>query len=167
MEYVKDVLVTDRYMVKCLINTGERRLTDFLSLFKRDFIPVNNVTMIDLRNGTTFSSHRAMVRKEDIVVAHELLDLASDASLRNLQSQEVWTHQVDMYHTGMTDLEISGLVRPGSLDRSDGGVGFFVIRDARMQGVNVSLNPELKILASLPYLIVNRKQISLVMTHCG
>lgn len=167
MDYVKDVLLTDRYMVKCFINTGERRLSDFLSLFKRDFLPLNNVTMIDLRDGRAVSSHEAMVRKDDVVVAHELLDLSGDSSMKQMHSRDAWTQNVDMIHSGIVDIEISGLVRQGSLERSDGGTGFFVIREAALRGVNVSLNPELKILTSLPYLIVNRKQISLVMTHCS
>ena len=48
MEIVKDLILTDCFLIKCLIDTGGMRLSDYLDNLNRSFVPMRNVTMIDL-----------------------------------------------------------------------------------------------------------------------
>ena len=165
MELVKDILLTDSFMVKCYVETGGMRLSDYLDNLSRAFISVRNVTMIDVREGTAVSTHEALIRKEEIIIAHELLDVSGDRSMKNLVDAGAFSQLVDLHHKGRLAVEITGRMRPEAHEGWDKKKNFFVVLDARLQGLEPAVNAEFKILESLPYAIINRRQISYIFKN--
>lgn len=162
MEIIKDLILTDCFLIKGFIETGGMRLSDYLDNLKRSYIPVQSVTMVDLEQGRAVSAHEALVRREEIIVAHEFLDVSGDRNMRNLMDERAFSQTVDLYHTGGIGIEVSGRMRSGAYEAMDKEKNFFVILEARIRGLDTSINPELKLLDTLPYAIVNRKRIGYI-----
>jgi hypothetical protein len=165
VEYIKDILLTEHFLVKCFIDTGSLRLSDYLDSLTRTFVPLRNVIMIDVEQGETVSSHEAQIRRDEIIVAHELLDVTGDSDLRNMMNQATFSESVDLYHTGALGLEISGKMRPEANEGMCGEKLFFVMLDVGIRGLDLSISPDLKRLTSMPYAIVNRKQIGYIFSR--
>ncbi len=165
MEFIKDILLTEQFMVKCFIETGRIRLSDYLDSLKRDFIPVNNVTMIDVQEGEIISSNEALIRRDEIILAHELLDVSGDANMKGMVDEAAFSRLVDLYHTGSLGLEISGMIRPEAYEGIEVHKNFFVMRDPKIAGLNLKVSPEFKLISSLSYVIINRKQIGYIFNN--
>ena len=48
---VNHLFVTERFLVKGQVETGELRLSNFLNNYKKPMLQVEDITMIDLRSG--------------------------------------------------------------------------------------------------------------------
>ncbi len=165
MEIVKDLILTDCFLIKCLIDTGGMRLSDYLDNLNRSFVPMRNVTMIDLDKGASLSSHESFVRIDEIVVAHELLDVCGDRNMRNLVDEGAFSRPVALHHAGGFGLEITGRMRPEAFEGIDREKHFFVVRDVEIVGPDPSINEEFKLISSLSYAIVNRQQIGYIFNQ--
>ncbi len=165
MEIIKDLILTDCFFIKCLIDTGGMRLSDYLDNMNRSFVPLKNVTMIDLDKGASLSSHEAFVRTDEIVIAHELLDVCGDRNMRNLVDAGAFSRRVALHHAGGFGIEISGRMRPGAFEGIDREKSFFVVRDVEVVGPDPAINKEFKLISSLPYAIVNREQFGYIFSQ--
>jgi len=164
VDIVKDIFLTDYFMIKGLVETGGSRLSDYLTRLRRSYVRLHNVTLIDLLDGTSVSAPEAMIQKKEIILAHELLDIAGDATLRQMVDKRSFSLWVDLYHTGNVGMQIRGRIRPEIYEEIDIKREFFVVRDVTVRGINVTVNPQLKRLSSLPYAIINKQQINYIFS---
>ena len=167
MDIVKDILLTDCFLVKCFIDTGAWRLSDFLEKPERTYIPAANVTMIDLEEGKEVSAPEVLIRRDEIIVAHELLDFSQDRNLRNLADPKFFSQAVDLYHTGGVGIEIHGNMQPGAFEGLEREKAFFVLLDVTIHGLDEEVSPTFGILSSLTYAIVNRERIGYIFRRGG
>ncbi len=160
-QVVEDLLLTDAFLIKGVVEGKFSRLAKVLDAAARDFIAVSNPVMVDLRRGEVIRTPRVHVNLSKLVLAHELVDGSGDfyqKSLSELGDEK--TVRIRAFYNGSVGLEISGSVRPlayerGSLDRN-----FFVMEECNVRGLDLKLSSEFDLVSQLPYAILSRSRIS-------
>jgi hypothetical protein len=159
---VEDLVLTDSFLVKGVIEGKTGRLSRHLDLLQKRFLPIRNATMVDLRGGEPISSPRILVNLEEVVLAHELVETGGDVFQRNL-ARDQKTVRVRAFFSGNTNIEISGMVRPGAYDMSDlVARRFFVMENPVVRGIDLALSSDLAILGKMQYAILHKDRISYV-----
>jgi hypothetical protein len=70
---------------------------------------------------------------------------------------------VRVFYTGNLNVELGGEVRPSSYEADDRtSRRFFTMRNPVLRGFNDRNDPDLKLLAKLPYAILNKLRLSYV-----
>jgi len=158
---VNHLFLTQRFLVKGNVRTGELRLSSFLNSVRRPLLDVDNITMIDLERGDRIVARRATVRLADVLLAHEFLDLAGDPLRKRLaQPESSEFRMVSVYFRAPSRLELLGRVRHDVFEPVQGD-DFFVVMEPLVRGFDEKLAADAEQLKSLTYAIVNRSQI-----HC-
>ncbi len=161
MRYVKDLLVTDDFLIRGHVATGGRRLTDFLNATPRAFLEVDEATIVRHRGGAPDGPGAALVKVDEVLLAHELVEAGGDEGLRALAAD------ADRELTGIR-LELacrSGLSVTGRVGRrlfADLGANRFIVVDspevAGFFGLAGGVPGPIR---DLRYLIVNRTRVAL------
>lgn len=161
LSIVNHLFLTQRFLVKGNVRTGELRLSSFLNAVRRPLLALDNVTLIDLEKGDRIAARRMSLRLADVLLAHEFLDLAGDLQRRALAKPESVEHRmVSLYFRAPSRLELLGRVRREVLDATP-GEEFFVVMEPLLRGFDEKADGDLVPIKNLPYAIVNRAQI-----HC-
>lgn len=161
MDFVKDLILTESFLIKGTVRTGERRLSTHLNSMSGPFVEVRDATMIGVNQGERIVSSRALIQSREILLAHELIDLAGDAVLKQLSEVGRERVLVSLYLGGKLPLEVSGKLLRGAYDRNDlGDRDFLVMIDPVIEGLSGHSEREFKTLLDVPYVIINRRRVA-------
>jgi len=160
--FVEDLILTDSFLVKGVVEGKSGRLSRFLDTFTKRFLPIRNATMVDLRGGDPIEAPRILVNLEEVVLAHELVETGGDVFQKNL-ARDQKTVRVRAFFSGNTNIEVAGLVRPGAYDVTDPITRrFFVVTEPVVRGIDFAVSRDLQMLARLPYAILQKDRIAYV-----
>lgn len=166
MEYVKDLLLTDAFLIKGHVKTGGRRLTTYLNNHTSPFVEIHDVTMIGVTKGDRIVTARTMVRVNEILLAHELIESAGDESLRKVADPNADRTLVNLYLGGSLPIEVSGKMLKRAYNRRDlGQQDFLVVTEPSIEGLADKKAREFSVLKRAPYLAVNRNRIAYVFDY--
>jgi hypothetical protein len=158
---VEDLVLTDAFLIKGRVERKSNRLSKLLDASDRRFLAVRDAAMIELRQGQQIRTPRVLVNMDQVILAHELVDVAGDYFQKTIAVNDKVV-KIRAFYSGATHLEIAGLVSPGAYDSSLGNRRFFVMAEPRIRGIDLDLNPELQILAKLPYAILQKDRLAYV-----
>jgi hypothetical protein len=159
---VSDLLLTDSFLIKGNIENKYTRLSQVLDETRRYFVKVRDATLIDLNSCERIQTPLLHVNVDEILLAHEFLDSGGDQAARELAKHQP-THRVRVFYTGNLNVELGGEVRPSSYEADDRtSRRFFTMRNPVLRGFNDRNDPDLKLLAKLPYAILNKLRLSYV-----
>jgi len=166
VEYVKDLFLTDSFLVKGYVKTDGRRLTTYLNSHDHRFIEVHDATMIGVSKGDRIVTARAMINIREVIAAHELIESAGDEILRRVSEPDAERALVNLYFSGGLPLEVSGKMLRRAYNRKDlGSQEFLVVTEPSVEGLADKKAREFKLLQKAPYLIVNRDRIAYVFDY--
>jgi hypothetical protein len=158
MMYLKDIVLTDSFLLKGHISTGNKRLSSFLNSTPKRFIEMNEVTATDHIRGVRFTISRMLLRVEEVILAHEMAE-TGDESLRLLALQERDEVIITARFSGATQLLASGRVSRRALEHdAPGQHEFIVLVEPRLEGLTEIEQDAFK---DLPYVIANRSRIAI------
>jgi hypothetical protein len=160
LSIVNHLFLTQRFLVKGMLRTGELRLSSFLNSVRRPLLALDHVTFVDLQRSDRITAKRATIRLEDVLLAHEYLDLAGDPLRKKLAQPELQDHRmVSAYFRAPSRLEVLGRVRRDVLE-SASREEFFVVMEPLLRGLEEhEKRDDLRALDDLAYAIVNRTQL--------
>jgi hypothetical protein len=159
---VEDVLLTDAFLIKGRFAGKYQRLNRMLEDVERQFVTIEDAVMVSLRGNDVVRTPRVQVNVKEIILAHELVDMAGDTSYRHLAEDDK-TNRIRAFYSGGIQLEIAGRIAPQAYEPQKGvGRRFFVMRDPVLRGLNLDSAPELRILRGLDYAIVQKARLSYV-----
>jgi hypothetical protein len=166
VEYVKDLFLTESFIVKGHVQTGGRRLTNFLNSLRQPFVEVHEATMIGVAQGDRIVTARAMIAVDEILLANELVEAAGDEGQKQLADLDGERAQVNVYLGGRLPIEVSGRMLKRAYVRTDlGDQNFLVVTEPRMEGLPASQGREMALLKRLPYVAINRRRIAYVFDY--
>ncbi len=159
---VTDLLVTDAFLIKGVVEPKPKRLAAFLDEYTSRFVSVRDAKLIDLRNRNTIQTPRILVNLDRIVLAHEFVDAAGDLHQQSLARDRNLV-SIRAFHVGSVNFEIAGDARPGSYDATFPSKKYFIIERPKIRGIEFQEgHDELSILRSLDYLIVSKARLSYI-----
>ena len=163
MRFLKDLLFTEKFFIKGHVNTGDRRLSTFLNNTRKCFLEMEEATLIKHDDGSRITASWMQVQVNDILFAHEL-EVTGDEGLKHLAERERDDIEATGYFSGSASLQLSGKVRKRALDsdaRRDHD--FIVVVEPRIEWGAVTLGREYAVLENLPYAIVNKNRLALIL----
>jgi len=167
VEYVKDLFLTESFVVKGHVQTGGKRLTNYLNSLPHPFVEVNDATMVGVAQGDRIVTARAMLAVDEVLLAHELVESAGDGLQRQLSDLEGERALVNVYLGGKLPIEVSGRMLKRAYARSDlGDQDFLVITEPTIEGLPAGQGGrEISLLKRLPYVAINRRRIAYVFDY--
>jgi len=161
LSIVNHLFLTQRFLVKGNVRTGDLRLSSFLNSVRRPWLAIENATLIDLRQPDRVFAKTTTLRLEDVVLAHEFLDLAGDPLRKSLAVQEQNEFRMlSVYFRAPCRLELLGRARHDAVDAGTGDE-FFVVMEPLLRGFDDKDSADVQSLKNMTYAIVNRRQV-----HC-
>ena len=159
---VSDLFLTDAFLIKGEVEKKYTRLSLMLDEYRRYFVRVRNATLVDLNTCDRITTPLLHVNTDEILLAHEFLDSSND-----VQQAELYKNQklakIRVFFTGHLNIEVGGDVRPGSYEVDDRATRrFFVMRNPMLRGFNAREDEDLRLLAKLSYVIVNKTRLSYI-----
>lgn len=163
MRYLKDILLTDRYLVRGHVHTGGQRLSTFLNSHRKSFLEAEEAALIQHDSGDRVQTGLLMVRISDILFAYEMEE-SGDEGLKALGGRDRAAVAVHIHLDSKGGPSLRGLVRKHALN-SDAGRrhDFIILENPRFQEFLPGAEPEYALIQSAPYLIVNRDRISIIV----
>src|SRR5262249_11263177 len=156
--------VTQRFLVKGNVRTGDLRLSSFLNSVRRPWLTIENATLVDFERPDRVAARQLTLRLADVLFSHEYLDLSGDPLRKSLVQPEQDFRTFSLYFRAPCRLEMLGKIRREALESGQGD-DFFVALDPQLRGLDegdeTELPPEVTGLKSLSYAILNRAQV-----HC-
>ena len=163
MKFLKHLLLTDTFLLRGHLNTGDQRLSTFLNTIPKSFLEMEEVTFVNRLLGQRTTAGRILIRVEEILLAHET-ETAGDEHMRVLAGKDRDEIQVVFRFGGAAPFRISGVVSRRTIERDIcSGHEFVVMTNPRIQGFGWGKSDEYAVWADLPYVIVNRNRIALVI----
>jgi hypothetical protein len=162
MRYLKDLLITDNFLIKGHASTGGQRLSTFLNNNRKPFLEMDEVTLIGHDSDESVLVPWMLVRTDSILLAHEIGE-AGDEGLKGLAEQETDKVTVTVHFNGRTPLQLAGKVRKRALNsEASGHHDFIVVVEAKLQGLNFQTTPEYAVFGNLSYVIMNRNRVAFI-----
>lgn len=159
---VEDLFLTDAFLIKGRLGGKYQRLNRMLEDTERQFLTIEDAVMVSLRGNDVVRTPRVQVNLREVILAHELVDMAGDASYRHLAEDDKHA-RIRAFYSGAIQLEIAGRIAPQAYEPSRGsGRRFFVIREPVIRGLNLEGAHELRLLKGLEYAIVQKSRLSYV-----
>lgn len=160
--FVEDLFLTDVFLIKGRLPNKNKRLTNVLEDFARTFLPVQDATMVSLRNGEVIRTPTVMVNVGEVIFAHELVDMAGDETLRRLGGGAGKPVRIRAFYNGATQFELAGQIEAGAYESQPlTGRKYFILQKPLLRGLDLA-HPELQILKSLEYAIVRKDRMAYV-----
>jgi hypothetical protein len=160
----KDVFLTDRYFIKGNVSPINGRLSNFLDSQRRKFIRIQDAIIIDLEEPGQTPVPAILMNTQEILFAHELIESGGDV-FRKHHRPDFDLDYVKMVLRGSQGVTLRGKIRPESLDNDTFGNRFIVLQQPRMDSLHEALQPEIDLLGSMSYLIVNKDKIGYVFKY--
>lgn len=159
---VEDLFLTDAFLIKGRLVGKYHRLGKVLEDLERTFLTIEDATLVSLRSSDVVRTPRVQVNVAEIVLAHELVDMAGDDTLRGLAIDEK-TSRIRAFYRGGVQLELAGRVTPGAYEPSRGpSRRWFVLAEPKIRGLDVSGHPDLGVLDKLGYAIVQKSKLGYI-----
>jgi hypothetical protein len=159
---VSDMFLTDSFLIKGNVENKYTRLSQILDEHRKYFLRVRDATLIDLVSRERITTPLLHVNVDEILLAHEFIDGAGDLKRAELAVDQA-LHRVRVFYTGTLNAELAGEVRPGAYEADDRITRrFFIMRDPKVRGFNMSGDQDLELLENLPYAILNKERLSYI-----
>lgn len=159
---VTDLFLTDSFLIKGEVERKYARLSHMLDEHRKYFIKVRNATLVDLNTCDRIQTPLVHVNMDEILLAHEFLDSATDAQQAELYKGQKY-NKVRVFFTGHLNVEVGGEVRPGSYECDDRATRrFFVMRNPVLRGFKSHDDKDLALLTKLDYAVLNKTRLSYI-----
>ncbi|MBM3973668.1 MAG: hypothetical protein FJ301_06155 [Planctomycetes bacterium] len=160
--FVEDLFLTGVFLIKGRLPNKTKRLSNLLEDYARTFLPVQDATLVSLRSREVIRTPTVMVNVREVLLAHELVDVAGDEPQRWLAGPSEKICRIRAFYSGPTQFEVAGRIESGAYEsRGDKGRKWFVMQEPSIRGLDLT-NPELAILGKLDYAILRRDQMAYV-----
>ena len=159
---VEDLFLTDTFLIKGRLAHKFQRLAKMLEDPGRGFLQVEDASMISLRGTEVIQTPRVLINPRELILAHELVDVAGDATFKQLADNDK-TIRIRAFYNGVVQLELSGHVEEKAYLPSDrGGREYFTMESPVLRGLRLEDNDQLGILENLGYAIVRKDKLAYV-----
>ena len=159
---VEDLFLTDSFLIKGRFANKYHRLTKMLEDNGRQFICIEDAVMYALRNGEVVHTPSVLVNTREIILAHELVDVAGDMTQRILADNQK-SVRIRGFYSGAVQLELAGKVDRGAYEPNCGpGRKFFIMQEPVVRGLNLQADGHLDLLKGLSYAIVQKEKLSYI-----
>jgi len=159
---VEDLFLTDAFLIKGRLSGKYHRLRKVLEDAGRTFLTIKDATMIALRGNDVVRTPSVLVNTRELILAHELVDMAGDDMQRSL-ARNCKTTRIRAFYNGGVQLEIAGKTESGAYEPArTGGQRYFVVQEPVIRGLNLDGSAELKLLRSLSYAIIQKDRLAYV-----
>lgn len=159
---VEDLFLTDTFLIKGRLARKFQRLAKTLEDSVGGFLHIEDAAMVSLRSHEVIRTPRVLVNPTELILAHEFVDLGSDATYRRLADNHKAT-RVRAFYNGIVQLELQGRIEPGAYEPSHlSGRRYFAMEAPVLRGLDYEGNPELAILQGLSYAIVRKDKLAYV-----
>lgn len=159
---VTDLFLTDSFLIKGEVERKYARLSHMLDEHRKYFIKVRNATLVDLNTCDRIQTPLVHVNMDEILLAHEFLDSATDAQQSELYRGQKY-NKVRVFFTGHLNVEVGGEVRPGAYECDDRATRrFFVMRNPVLRGFKSHDDKDLDLITKLDYAILNKTRLSYI-----
>lgn len=159
---VEDLFLTNGFLVKGRLAHKYRRLTTMLDQAGGSFLSVENVTMVALRGHEVIRTPSLLMNPNEIIFAHELLDVSGDSAMKLLAEPDKSVH-IRAFYNGSVHVELAGKVAPGAYEPShNGGRPYFIMQRPQVRGLNLKGNEELKVLEGLDYVTIRKDRLAYI-----
>jgi hypothetical protein len=159
--FVEDLFLTSVFLIKGRLPNKTKRLSNMLEDTARTFLAVHDATLVSLRSREVVRTPTVMVNVREVLLAHELLDVAGDETQRRLANNANKTSNIRAFYSGPTQFEIAGRIEPGDYESRPGGRKWFIMQEPVLRGLDLA-DPELALLGRLDYAILRRDQMAYV-----
>lgn len=160
--FVEDVFLTDVFLIKGRLPNKTKRLSNLLEDFGRVFLTVQDATLVSLRTREVIRTPTVMVNAGEVILAHELVDMAGDETMRRLAAGGEKRGRIRAFYNGASQFEIAGHIEPGAYETQ--GVAnrrWFIMQKPTVRGLDLD-HPELALLRGLDYAILRRDRMAYV-----
>jgi hypothetical protein len=156
---VEDLFLTDTFLIKGKLANKYQRLGAMLEQCSTEFLQIEDAAMVSLCGDEVIRSPRVLVNPSEVILAHELIDVAGDEVYRNRASNDKQT-RIRAFYNGAVQLELSGRIDEKAYQPENlGGRRYFIMEDPVIRGVRTDAE-ELSVLEGLPYAIVRKERLS-------
>jgi hypothetical protein len=114
--FVEDVFLTDVFLIKGRLPNKTKRLTNLLEDWNRAFLPVQDATLVSLRTREVIRTATVMVNVDEVILAHELVDVAGDETMRRLAAGGDKRTKIRAFYNGTVQFEIAGQIDAGAYE---------------------------------------------------
>jgi hypothetical protein len=159
--FVEDLFLTSVFLIKGRLPNKTKRLSNMLEDSARTFLAVHDATLVSLRSREVVRTPSVMVNVGEVLLAHELLDVAGDETQRRLAGHVQKAARIRAFYSGPTQFEIAGRIDPGAYESHPGGRKWFIMQAPVLRGLDLA-DPELALLSRLEYAILRRDQMAYV-----
>lgn len=161
--FVEDLFLTEVFLIKGRLANKNKRLSNVLEDNQRNYLQVQDATLVSLRNSEVIKTPNVMVNVKELILAHELVDCAGDESLRRLAGSETKKHsRIRAFYNGSVQFEVGGQIEPGAYESNKvTGRKYFVMQRPTVRGLDLE-HDELKVLKGLDYAILQRDSMAYV-----
>ena len=160
--FVEDLFLTDSFLIKGRLARKYHRLTKMLEDVERQFIAVEDALMISLRGAEIVRTPSVLVNTREIILAHELVDVAGDQTQRDLADNQK-SVRIRAFYNGAVQIELAGRVEPTAYEPTHGpGRRYFVMQDPVVRGLNLEGNADLGLLKKMNYAIVQKERLAYI-----
>ena len=149
------LILTENLAVHGQISPVAGRLADHLSTYTRKYIKLLEAKVTNLTTGESEHAREIHVAHSTIILAHEFVDVSSDAHLRamNTGADRVC---VRMEMRGLPQMTLQGIVGNTVMNSP---AKYIVLSNLDVDNHGLQENIRNEFLKSLPYVIVNRDRI--------
>jgi len=159
--FVEDLFLTDVFLIKGRLENKTKRLSNVLEDYQRSYLAVHDATLVSLRNNEVIKTPTVMVNTRELILAHELVEVAGDDALRRLAGNDK-RNRIRAFYNGSVQFEIGGQIEPGAYESNQlTGRKYFNMQAPTVRGLDLK-HPELKILDGLPYAILRKDRMAYV-----
>ena len=163
---VEDVFLTDVFLINGRLEHKTKRLSNVLEDLQRSYLAVMDATLVSLRNSEVIKTSKVMVNVNELVLAHELVDVAGDDAQRRLATNEKGS-RIRAFYNGAVQFEVGGQIEPGAYEPNNvTGRRYFIMQAPKVRGLDLD-HPELRILDGLDYAILRRDRMAYVYDFGG
>ena len=160
--FVEDLFLTDVFLIKGRLPNKSKRLTNLLEDYARTFLQVQDATMVSLRNNEVIRTPTVMVNVNEVIFAHELVEVAGDDGMRRLASSTEKPTRIRAFYNGACQFELAGQIEPGAYESQPAtGRKYFIMQKPLVRGLDLG-HPELALLKGLDYAIVRKDRMAYV-----
>ena len=159
---VEDLFLTESFLIKGRIAKKYHRLAKMLEDAERTFLEIADAVMVSLRGHEVIRTPSVLVNQKEIILAHELVEVAGDSRLKQLATNDK-SVRVRAFYSGAVQLELSGRIERGAYEpQHNGGRKYFTMIEPVLRGLNVTEHPELRCLRQLGYAIVQKAKLAYI-----
>lgn len=161
--FVEDIFLTDVFLIKGRLANKTRRLSNVLEDNERQYLQVQDATLVALRNNEVIKTPKVMINVDELVLAHELLDCAGDAVMKNLAAGDGGkVNRIRAFYKGSAQFEVAGQIEPGAYESNRmTRRKYFVMTGPIVRGLDLD-HADLKILKGLEYAILKKDRMAYV-----